>query len=97
MKNAAVTMLGVVVLAIATTGAAFGAQASLVSATVRQLSDALGRAALQGEISGQVIAGVGSLPSTSTGGGADSFALALGGLVAVSGAFILVRKAILDR
>ena len=96
MKNAVVTVLGVVVLAVATASAAFGAQASVMSSVVQGLSASLSRAALQVEVSGQV-AGVGSLPSTSTGAGPDGLMLALGGLVAVSGAFVLVRKAILDR
>jgi hypothetical protein len=96
MKNVVVATLSVVVLAIGTATTAFGAQASLVSSAVRGLSVSLGRAGLQAPVSGNVL-GLAGLPSTSTGGGIDGLALALGSVLAVTGAFILVRKAILDR
>ncbi|MEA2661181.1 MAG: hypothetical protein QOH08_753 [Chloroflexota bacterium] len=95
MKNVVVTLLGIIVLAIATATAAFGAQTAQVSSAVHGLSDSLIRAGLQGEISGQIL-GLTGLPSTSTGGGMDGLALAVGGIAVASGAFILVRKAMLD-
>ena len=95
MKNAVVTLLGVLVLAITTASVAFGAQASLMSSAMRGMSDSLASAVLQEPLSG-TIAGIVNLPSTSTGGGMNALVLVIGGLAAVSAAFVLVRKAVVD-
>jgi len=95
MKSVMVTLLGVIVLAFATASAAFGAQTSELSSAIRALPDSLIRGALQGEISGNVL-GIGSLPTTSTGGGMDGLVLVIGAFAAISGAVVLVRKAIAD-
>ena len=95
MKNVVVTLLGVLVLAITTASAAFGAQASQLSSAVRGLSDSLAGAVLQEPLSGNAL-GIAGLPSTSTGGGMDGLVLVIGGLAAISCAVVLVRKAIVD-
>lgn len=92
MKNVVVTVLGVLVLAIAMATAAFGAQTADSGAVVRSLSDPLSSAMRLQAVTGQV---VGILPSTSTGGGADATLVILSLGAAVGGA-LLIRKAVTE-
>ena len=94
MKRVVVTILAVLSSAIAMATVAFGAQGSDTAAAVSALSDTLSRAALQGSVTGQV-GGIGTLPSTST-GGPDGMVLALA-FGAIVGGFALMRKAITER
>jgi hypothetical protein len=94
MKNVVVTIVSALALVIATATIAFGAQTSDAPSTMSAISATLSRAVLQVVQSGEV-AGVQTLPSTST-GGVDGMALALG-VGAVFGAFALIRKAVADR
>ena len=95
MKNPVVTIAAVVALAIATATVAIGAQVTETANTMSRMSDALSRAVLQMTVSGTV-AGVGSLPSTST-VATDGAAFAALAFVAIVGGFALIRKAITER
>jgi hypothetical protein len=94
MKKVVVTILAVLASAIAMATVAFGAQLSDTATAMSVISDTLSRAALQASVTGNV-AGIGTLPSTST-GGTDGMFLALG-LGALAGGFALIRKAITER
>ncbi|MGH3115985.1 MAG: hypothetical protein ACRDQ2_02520 [Gaiellales bacterium] len=95
MKNVVVTILTVLVSAIAMATVAFGAQLSDTATAMSAMSDALSRAALQAAVTGAV-AGIGTLPSTST-GGSDGMAFAALAVGAIAGGVVLIRKAITER
>ena len=97
MKNVVVTIIAALGLVIAMATVAFGAQTydfaspSMMSA----IPDSLSRAVLQVVQSGDV-AGVQTLPSTST-GGSDGMALTALALGAILGGLALIRKAVTER
>jgi hypothetical protein len=95
MKTAVLTTVTVIAIAIAMATVAFGAQVSDTVSTVGALSDVLSRGLLQTVQSGDV-AGVQSLPSTST-AATDGVAIVALAVVAIAGGFALIRKAITER
>ena len=96
MKNVVVTVLGVLVLAIAMATAAFGAQTGEPSAALYLISDPLATAARLQALTGTV-GSIGNLPSTSTGGSSDGMALAVLGIGAAAGGALLMRKAVTEK
>jgi hypothetical protein len=94
MKNVVITLSSVLVVAFATASAAFAAQPSQIASAATSFTETLSRAVLQEPLSGTV-AGVSNLPSTAT-AATDGVMLMIGALAAIAGAFVLVRKAIVD-
>jgi LPXTG-motif cell wall-anchored protein len=94
MKNVVVTLSSVLVMALASASASLAAQPSQISSAVTGLTESLARGVLQEPLSGAV-AGVTSLPSTAT-AATDGIMLMIGAIAALAGAFVLIRKAVVD-
>ena len=96
MKNATVTVLSVLVMALGMATAAFAAQTGDSSAALYLISDSVSTAARLQAVTGTA-GGIATLPSTSTAAGLEGIALAILGIGAAAGGALLMRKAVSEK